>query len=104
MNGDRQARRAFVERAERLSRAFNARYGVESVWTDDKLDQALADHGLPSLSSLPAEPRGMMANHFKGKLLDGEGHIWQRMNASHLLGHVILHEGTRCAGCEDWGT
>jgi hypothetical protein len=93
----------FQERAEQLAEAFRTRYGVTMAWTDEQIEAALADHELPALATLPAEPRGKMAEHFRAPTGPGEGHAWQRMNAMHLLGHVMLHDGQRCGGCEDWG-
>lgn len=97
---------AFAERAERAAREFSARYGVTTAWSDEQIERALADHDLPILSALPAEPRGMMAE-VAGPVDPSdlvEAHRWQRMNAMHLLSHVMLHGGVRCTGCRDWGT
>lgn len=95
----------FFERAERLAEAFRARYAVASdaAWTNQQIDQALSDHDLPPLATLPLEPRGRLAEQFPGPLAPGEGPRWQRLNAMHLLGHVMLHRGLRCGGCQDWG-
>jgi hypothetical protein len=96
--------RDFLERAERLAAAFRTRYGVDDdgAWTDPQIDQALADAGLPELATLPGEPRGMMARQFPGPLSPGEDRAWRRVNAMHLLGHVMAHGGARCGGCADW--
>lgn len=102
---DFQSREQFQEWAEQQAKAFNARYGVRDTWSDEQLERALADHGLPALASLPGEPRGMMAREHpvRGPLGAMAQHRWRRTNASHLLGHVIAHGGERCDGCRDWG-
>jgi hypothetical protein len=100
---------AFLERAERLADAFNARYGVDPTigWTDELIDVALADQGFPALASLPGEPRGVMRFQVEPALLESyaaePSPEWRRVNAMHLLGHAMLHDGQRCPGCSDWG-
>jgi hypothetical protein len=97
--------RGFQARAEQLAAEFNARYGVTTAWTDEQLERALADHGMPALATLPPGPRGIMAGDDVDDPTDEESRRrWRRSNAAHLLGHVILHGGTRCGGCSDWGT
>lgn len=88
---------------ERMAAEFNARYGADFGWTDEQLDRALADHQMPPLASIPDEPRGMMRGTRFDPLDLNQRHQWRRGNAAHLLGHVILHGGERCSGCEDWG-
>lgn len=98
--------RAFHARAERLAAQFCARYGVTTAWSDEQINRALADHNLPALSMMPAEPRGMMAEQYPqvGPLDAVEAHRWQRTNAMHLLAHVMLgHPEPRCDGCRAWG-
>jgi hypothetical protein len=95
-------RRSFEAYAERVATGFRRRYGVadDAAWADDQLERALADHDLPPLAVLPGEPTGMMV---------GMAHPsdtperWRRVNASHLLGHVMLHAGRRCSACAGWG-
>lgn len=93
------------------ARAFARSYGLGPTqpWPDERLDQALADHGLPRLDQLPAEPRGQAFEIFGLSPAyvpqdDEERQNWRRVNAGHLIGHVILHAGERCLGCADWGT
>lgn len=97
-------RAAFETWAEQQSVLFRERYslGETDAWTEQQLGQALSDHGLPPLDQLPAEPRGMLAQDFPGPVAPGEERSWQRVNAMHLIGHCIVHEGQRCPGCEDW--
>ena len=57
---------AFYRRAERLSAEFCARYGVTTAWSDEQIERALADHGLPKLEALPAEPRGIIGRDETG--------------------------------------
>lgn len=86
--------------AERKAAELNARYGIKASWSDKKLDRALQDHGLPPLMSLPDTPQGMM----RAQATDtAPSRAWRRMNAAHLLGHAILHDGERCGACEEWG-
>lgn len=97
---------AFYRHAEKLADEWRARYGIgpDGLWTDDQLDRALADHGFPALASLPPGPRGMMAD-VSGPQVEDEPAVaatWRRVNASHLIGHAMLHNGERCGGCEDW--
>lgn len=96
--------RAFHERVEQLSLEFRRRYGLadDQAWTDELLEQALADHGYPPLGELPDTAQGPFAAN--DPLAQFHDRRWQRVNASHLLGHLILrHEGGRCVGCRDWG-
>lgn len=90
-----------AEMEQRASK-FNARYGANFGWTDEQLERALADHAMPPLTAIPDEPRGMMAGGRFDPLDLNQRHQWRRANAAHLLGHVILHDGRRCSGCEDW--
>lgn len=91
---------------EDAARAFALRYGVTDAWSDARLEVALFDHGLPALDGLPDRPQGMMAE--RAAPLDHAAtpearRAWQRVNAAHLLGHVIAgHPGGRCDGCRDW--
>lgn len=94
----------FYAWAEKAAAEFNLRYGItDGVWSDDKLAQALADHNLPPLEKIPDQPRGMMARTNPLATTAGERRAWRRTNASHLLGHVIAHNGERCDGCKYWG-
>src|SRR5687767_1208772 len=94
--------------AERESAKFSARYGIRGAWTDEQLDRALSDHGLPPLAQLPAGPRGLRVRQGRQGVQDptsaADRHRWRRTNAGHLLGHVVVHGGRRCDGCRDWGT
>lgn len=98
---------AFFERAERLAEEFRAGYGVQDIWTDEQIDRALADAGMPAMTTLPGEPRGMMVEEagelHEADLTDGERRQWRRTNAMHLVAHAMLHGGQRCHGCQDWG-
>lgn len=87
---------------ERRAAEFNERYSVENGWTDEQLSRALVDHALPALNAIPDEPRGMMGGSPFEPFDLNQRHQWRRMNAAHLLGHVILHDGKRCDGCENW--
>lgn len=89
--------------AERKALEFNERYGVDDHWTDAKFAQALADTGMPPLQKIPDEPRGMMLADNPPPYSAIERYRWRRVNAGHLLGHVIVHNGERCNGCKDWG-
>ena len=98
---------AQLQRQEAMAEAFRTRYGVDpaGAWTDQQIEQALADHGYPVLAALPGEPRGMMRSH--ADKLTGftptEARAWRRTNALHLVAHAILgHAGGRCGGCEGW--
>lgn len=94
---------AFEQYAEEQAALFRTRYGLgpTDAWEDAQIEQALADAGMPSLASLPDRPEGMMA--LMGRPTDPP-RAWRRTNAMHLLGHVMLHGGARCEGCQDWGT
>lgn len=63
----------------------------------------LLKSGDTDLATLPGEPRGVMAQMFPGPVAPGEERAWRRVNASHLLGHLMVHHGERCDGCRDWG-
>lgn len=87
---------ARAEELEQQAEAFNARYGVgtpeQPAWSDEALDQALADHGLPALSVLAVQA-------------ESEVRVLARERAAHLLGHLIAsHPQSRCRACERWGT
>lgn len=100
-----ESEREFMKRAEQAADTFRARYGVGDAWTDEQIDQALAEAGYPQLSEMPAEPRGMMVKlaAYAGPLTPVEQRQWRRGNAMHLLGHVLLqHPERRCDGCRDW--
>lgn len=90
----------FQRYAERTASELNLRYGATGGWTDQKLDQALKENGMPPLASLPDTPQGMMREQAGD---ESPSRTWRRTNAAHLLGHVILHDGERCSGCRDWG-
>lgn len=97
---------AFYQRAERLAANWRRRYGVsdDGAWTDEQIERALADHGLPALANLPGEARGMMRSMADSSDTSPEAaQQWRRVNAMHLIGHVMLHGGERCDGCRDWG-
>lgn len=102
------SREAFEAYAERASQEYRARYGLapEEVLDDAMLERMLADAGYPQLGTLPDGPRGMMrqvAGRPAGAVpTDAERRRWRRVNASHLIGHAILHGGGRCPGCDDW--
>lgn len=94
---------------ERLSGLWRVKYGIgpDGVWSDAQLAQALADNDLPPLDTLPGEPRGMMRqmadpSELQGPLTPKQQREWRRVNASHLIAHVMLHNGERCDGCRDW--
>lgn len=94
---------SFEQWAELRAAEFNASYGADDGWTDEQLERALGDHGMPALGKIPDEPRGMMAGSPFEPFDLNQRYQWRRTNAAHLLGHVILHNGTRCGGCADWG-
>jgi hypothetical protein len=79
-----------VERVDRIAARFSARYGVRHSWSDEQIERALADHGLPWLALLPGEPRGMMtkmAPQF-GPLDDLEAHSWLNSRLVVILGPI----------------
>ena len=111
MDDDQDAQAAaFALRAEELAAAWNVRYGINPLTgpTDAQLNGMLAEHGYPALATLPDGPRGKSRQFFGlppdfEPTTDEERHGWQRLNASHLLGHQMLeHPEPRCGGCEDW--
>lgn len=95
-----QSEGEFLAYSERMAEKFNEKYCIVGRWTDEQLDAALADNGMPTLATLPAEPTGP---YVETCVQGTDGRIWQRVNAAHLLGHVILHNGARCGACETWG-
>lgn len=90
--------RVRLRELEQAAEAFNQRYGITGAWSDEKLNQALADHGWPALADLPDTAQGIMRGTEHGE----PPHTWQRVNAAHLLGHTIAHNGRRCPSCENW--
>lgn len=97
--------RAVLRHLEEAAEAFCARYGitVESPWTNEKITQALADHGLPAFETLPDSPQGTMIEEAGDRAAEDPPGVWRRTNAMHLLGHVISHGPQRCDGCASWG-
>lgn len=98
---------AFMTEAEEKADAFRRRYGLgpEDAWTDELLDRVLADHGYPQLAALPMRAEGLMRamSQDPDPTDPVEQHRWQRVNAGHLIGHAIMHDGERCRGCITWG-
>lgn len=107
---DEDEEEALDARIEKKSAEFRARYEVdeERGWTDDQLDRVLADAGFPALSTLPTEPQGVLRRYAEQLRSDPvvppavEARRWQRVNAAHLMGHAMLHDGLRCDGCARW--
>lgn len=89
----------FQRYAKLKATEFNLRYGATRGWTDQKLDQALRENGMPPLAKLPDTPQGMMLEQ---AVDTAPSRAWRRVNAAHLLGHVMLHDGERCNGCREW--
>lgn len=106
---------------ERRAAAFNRTYGVTTFWPDEKIERALADHGLPSLSEMPDRDTSSAArkstSYGVGWSLRGpieniaspvERYRWKRTNAMHLLGHAIAEHSEEvkkaCGACFDWFT
>jgi hypothetical protein len=102
---------------ERMASRFNARYGVTTSWSDEQIERALSDHGLPRLAAMPDYDDSTAARAARKQnavsIVRGpygspdspvERHRWQRVNAMHLLGHVIAnHPEPRCRACRTWG-
>lgn len=93
-----------IDEMERRAAEFSKRYGAENGWSDEQLDRALSDHDLPPLSAIPSHGVQRGGGPYGGPTLDAEDRRrWRRMNATHMLGHIILHNGERCGACKSWG-
>jgi hypothetical protein len=109
--------RLSLREIERRTLAFNERYGVTTAWTDEQIERALRDHGLPDLARMPdyddsTEARARRKNDISSIIRGPYGspdspverHRWQRVNAMHMLAHIIAnHPEPRCNACRAWG-
>ena len=105
--------------AEEKAAEFARFYGAERGWTNQQLEKALADHGLPDLLSMPDyddstaarerrknDPEAIVRGPYGSADSPIERYRWRRLNATHILGHVILEhppEQIATCTCQDWG-
>lgn len=103
---------ALLEQIQARAVLFAHRYGALDGWTDEAVERALEEHGMPPIDELPTEPPFTEAEWLEyhpdqplvadGTSPEDQAAAWQRLNALHLLGHVMLQAGRRCEQCVTW--